>query len=99
MRGDRGCRMGTILGRSPFPPASLSGAVLVVDWAPALCAVAQQAANAAAAGAIGVVGVMPPGARAVLQADKRFNLYLWLRSLTDLRLSSVGCWRLAQAWR
>ena len=69
VRGDRGCRLGNNSGPSPFPPGSLSGAVLVVDWAPALCPVAQQAANAAAAGAIGVVVVMPPGARAVLQGS------------------------------
>ena len=69
VRGDRGCRLGNNSGPSPFPPGSLSGAVLVVDWAPALCPVAQQAANAAAAGAIGVAVVMPPGARAVLQGS------------------------------
>jgi len=69
IRGDRGCRIGNTSGPSPFPPGSLSGAVLVVDWAPALCPVAQQATNAAAAGAIGVVVVMPPGARAVLQGS------------------------------
>jgi outer membrane protein assembly factor BamB len=69
VRGDRGCRIGSNSGPSPFPPGSLSGAVLVVDWAPALCPVAQQAANAAAAGATGVVVVMPPGARAVLQGS------------------------------
>jgi outer membrane protein assembly factor BamB len=67
VRGDVGCRVGNNAGPSPFPPGSLSGAVLVADIPRGMgCPVQQVAENAAAAGALGVILVMPPGERALV---------------------------------
>ena len=59
VRGDLGCRIGNDAGPNPFPPGSLTGAVVVVDRG--ICAVHQKAANAAEAGAVAVIFVMLPG--------------------------------------
>ena len=58
-RGDLGCRLGGDAGPNPFPPGSLTGAVLVVDRG--TCFVSQKAVNAEQAGAVGMILVMQPG--------------------------------------